>query len=130
MRRLASTIAVLAALALGACGLPGRDRIQQDLQVIANAGAPPDGVTVEVTSVKRGQGDFEILNHHVDYDLKVWRDGQLIGPLVGGVADVRAGGHRLGGKAVVVYEHNGQTWSLSGLQVERPPSPAPPKGPR
>ena len=70
---------LLAALALGACGLPSRDRIQADLQAIAEAGAPPEAVTVEVVALERGDGDMGAFEQTVVYDLKVWRDGRLIG---------------------------------------------------
>lgn len=125
MRRTASLLAVFAAaLALTACGLPGNDRVQTDLQAIADAGAAPEAVTVEVLSVKRGEGDMRAIEHHVAYDLKIWRDGQLIGPLVGGIADVRAGQHLTGGQMVLLYNRTGSAWSIGGITVERPPSPA------
>lgn len=116
----------LAALLLAGCGLPTRERVQGELQTIADAGAAPDAVTVEVMAMSRGDGDFSAINHHVAYDLRVWRDGPLVGPLVGGRVEARAGERWTGGKALLVYERrDGGPWSITGLQIEQPPSPAP-----
>lgn len=115
---------LLVALALGACGLPSRDRIQADLQAIAEAGAPPEAVTVEVVALERGDGDMGAFEQTVVYDLKVWRDGRLIGPLAGGVAEVRAGRHLRGGRATVTYVKTEGPWVLTGLALREPPSPA------
>lgn len=122
MRRVVSLVAVLAALFLTACDLPDRDRVQQDLQAIADAGAAPEAVTVEVTGASRGEGDMQAFDQHVKYDLKVWRDGQLIGPLVGGIVDARAGRHLTGGELVLTYQRVGDTWSIGGINVTKPPS--------
>ena len=123
MRHLA-LIAV--ALLLAGCGLPTKERVQGELQTIADAGAAPGAVTVEVTSMSRGEGDLSGINHHVAYDLKTHRDGPLVGPLVGGQVEARAGERWTGGRALLVYERlDGGPWTITGLQVEQTPSPAP-----
>lgn len=116
---------IIAAMLLAGCGLPTRDRVQGELQTIADAGAAPDAVTVEVMSMSRGDGDFSAINHHVAYDLRVWRDGPLVGPLVGGRVEARAGERWTGGRALMVYERrDGGPWSITGLQIEQVPSPS------
>ena len=123
MRRLAL---ILAVLLLAGCGLPSKERVQGELQTIADAGAAPGAVTVEVMSMSRGEGDLSGINHHVAYDLRVWRDGPLLGPLVGGRVEARAGQRWTGGRALLVYERrDGGPWSITGLQIEQTPSPAP-----
>ena len=123
MRRLAL---ILAVLLLSGCGLPSKERVQGELQTIADAGAAPGAVTVEVMSMSRGEGDLSGINHHVAYDLRVWRDGPLLGPLVGGRVEARAGQRWTGGRALLVYERrDGGPWSITGLQIEQTPSPAP-----
>jgi len=123
VRRLAL---ILAVLLLSGCGLPSKERVQGELQTIADAGAAPGAVTVEVMSMSRGEGDLSGINHHVAYDLRVWRDGPLLGPLVGGRVEARAGQRWTGGRALLVYERrDGGPWSITGLQIEQTPSPAP-----
>jgi hypothetical protein len=123
VRRLAL---ILAVLLLAGCGLPSKERVQGELQTIADAGAAPGAVTVEVMSMSRGEGDLSGINHHVAYDLRVWRDGPLLGPLVGGRVEARAGQRWTGGRALLVYERrDGGPWSITGLQIEQTPSPAP-----
>lgn len=121
MRRLAPVFAVLALA--GCAELPNEERFQADLQAVADAGAPPGGVTVEVVGLERGDGDMAAFDQTVIYDLKVWRDGQLIGPLVGGVADVRAGGHLRGGRVTVTYLKTDDVWVAVNMTLKRPPSP-------
>jgi hypothetical protein len=117
---------IAVALLLAGCGLPTRERVQGELQTIAEAGAAPDAVAVELVSMSRGDGDLSGINHHVAYDLKVFRDGPLIGPLVGGRVEARAGERWTGGKALLVYERlDGGPWTITGLQIEQVPSPAP-----
>ncbi|MDP2258636.1 MAG: hypothetical protein Q8J89_02830 [Caulobacter sp.] len=123
MRRLTL---IAATLLLAGCGLPSKDRVQGELQTIADAGAPPDAVAVELVSMSRGDGDLSGINHHVAYDLKVFRDGPLLGPLVGGRVEARAGERWTGGKALLVYERiDGGPWTITGLRIEQLPSPAP-----
>ncbi len=124
MRRAA--IALLMLCALAGCGaLPSRDRVQEDLQAIAQAGAPEEAITVSLVALRRTDGDFEALNHEVDYDLLIWRSGPIHGPLVGGAIDARAGQHLRGGKATLVYVRGeGRPWQVAGLRLDRPPSPA------
>jgi hypothetical protein len=112
-----------AALTLSACGLPSKERVAEDLQTIADAGAAPEQVTVEIRSLQRGEGDFSALEHIIDYDLKVWRSGQMIGPLVGGIAEARAGETWTGGRVTIVYARSDGPWHIAGIEVNRPASP-------
>jgi hypothetical protein len=117
-------LAVLFAMLLAGCGVPGKERVLQDFKHLF-AKEVGSGVQPIITSVGPGEGDSENVYQHIKFDVvpeenaapqKGWLAGTMLNK-----------GQRLyGGEVVVLYQKkSGSEWVIARYDLTRLPGRSP-----